>query len=97
MPARLLERLKIGPGDTFIAHRHDHCLQANFPVLTSFGRCCKQDKYEAPMDILLIAQFSFFPCSIKFLFRQLFDIILMSDEDLKALLLFFEYFASYRY
>ena len=49
------------------------------------------------MDILLIAQFSFFPCSLKLLFRQLFDIILMSDEDLKALLLFFEYFASYRY
>ena len=49
------------------------------------------------MDILVIAQFSFFPCSIKLLLRQLFDIILMSDENLKALLLFFEYFASYRY
>ena len=53
MPARLLERLKIGPDDTFIAHPHDYCLQANFPAVWTLCKLAggRWEKYEAPLDM----------------------------------------------
>ena len=48
VPARLLERLKIGPEGTFIAHLHDYCFQANSPVLDALQAGGRWEKYEAP-------------------------------------------------